>query len=197
MNIDFLRASLAKRPRYVRNALQRAAILVPLIDDEGPPRLLLTRRTETLSTHKGQVAFPGGRTEPADRDIVETALREAEEEVGLPRDRVEVLGRLDDMLTVTGDMIVTPIIGRVRQLPPLKISPYEVARAFTIPLDDLRAPTRWTTRSWATRSGEVPVYYFEHDGELLWGLSAYVALQLLDSTEAGPPFPIADYTGDP
>ena len=196
MNFDFLQASLAKRTRYVRTAVQRAGILVPVIDDQGPPCLLLTRRTESLSTHKGQVAFPGGRTEPSDHDIVETALREAEEEVGLPRDRVEVLGTLDDMLTVTGDMIVTPIIGRVRRLPPLKINPQEVARAFTIPLAHLRAPAAWTTRSWTTPSGAVPVYYFPYDGELLWGLSAYVALQLLDLTEGGPPFPIADYTGD-
>jgi hypothetical protein len=110
---------------------------------------------------------------------------------------VEILGRLDDMLTVTGDMVVTPIIGRVRQVPPLKANPGEVARVFTIPLTALRAPAGWTTRSWKTPKGSVPVYYFEYDGELLWGLSAYVTLQLLDCSAGGPPFPIADYTGDP
>ncbi len=196
MNFAHLSEALAIRRRYVRHAERRAAILVPLIDDQGPPRILLTRRTESLSTHKGQVAFPGGLVEAQDRDVEETALRESEEEIGLPRDRVEILGRLDDMLTVTGDMIVTPIIGRVRRLPPLVANPSEVARVFTIPLAALREGADWTTRSWSTRKGPVPVYYFDYDGEVLWGLSAYVTLQLLDLTEAGPPFPIADYRGD-
>lgn len=197
MNFTYLADALDSRTRYVRHAEKRAAILVPIIDDQGPPRILLTRRTESLSTHKGQVAFPGGRTEPEDRDVVDTALRESEEEVGLPRECVEVLGQLDDMLTVTGDMIVTPIVGRVRRLPPLVANPIEVARVFTIPLEPLREASGWTTRSWSTRKGPVPVYYFDYDGEVLWGLSAYVTLQLLNLSEAGPPFPIADYRGDP
>ena len=197
MNFTYLSDALASRQRYVRVAEKRAGILVPVIDDQGPPRILLTRRTESLSTHKGQVAFPGGRMEDADRDVVDTALRESEEEVGLPRDRVEILGQLDDMLTVTGDMIVTPVVGRVRRLPPLVANPGEVARVFTIPLATLREPSGWTTRSWSTRKGPVPVYYFDYDGEVLWGLSAYVTLQLLNLSEIGPPFPIADYRGEP
>ena len=106
------------------------------------------------------------------------------------------MARAAELLQVDGDRRAK-WLGMLERLPPLKINPQEVARAFTIPLADLRAPAAWTTRSWTTPSGSVPVYYFPYDGELLWGLSAYVALQLLDLTEGGPPFPIADYTGDP
>lgn len=163
-------------------------MLVPIVDDGGPARLLLTRRTEKLPTHKGQVAFPGGMSDPGDRDLVDTALRETEEEIGLPRAHVEVLGELDDFPTVTDAVAVTPVVARIARLPALRAAPDEVARIFTIPLSVLQRPEGWRMQE-VERGGIVyPLYFFDWDGESLWGLSAYITLHLLDAGGLGAPF---------
>ena len=177
------------RNRRVLPGARRAAVLVPFIDD-GDPRILLTRRTDTLSTHKGQVAFPGGKIDPEDEDEVAAALREAHEEVGLPRDSARILGKLDDFPTVGGEMIVTPVVARLPTLPPLTPNPAEVARIFTIPLAALRQRERWREKDVFFRGREWPVFYFDHDGETLWGLSAYITLHLLSMTSGGAPLEI-------
>ena len=125
---EHLQSALRSRPRRVLEHRRRAAVLVPVIDDGGPLRSLLTRRTEDTPTHKGQVAFPGGGLAPGDADAVAAALREAEEEVGLGRDAVEVIGLLDDFPTVNWASVVTPVVARVRHLPTLTADPREVAR---------------------------------------------------------------------
>jgi 8-oxo-dGTP pyrophosphatase MutT (NUDIX family) len=177
--IEKLRATLARRERGALERRARAAVLVPILDDQGPLRLLLTRRTHELPTHQGQVAFPGGHVHAADRDIVGTALREAEEEIGLAPDRVEVLGLLDDFLTHDGAVAVTPIVGRVAALPVLSPRPGEVARVFAIPVADLADPARWAMKAMVPVPGAAPVRVFHHDGEILWGLSARVVAHLL------------------
>src|SRR5207249_1662656 len=125
-------------------------------------RLLLTRRTEDLPTHAGQVAFPGGLVEPGEDDPVNTALREAEEEVGLPRDVVEVLGLLDDFPTRTDTVSVTPVVGVLRSVPPLRALAAEVARIFDIPIHDLIQADRWTCREEPRGDRRLSVYYSLH-----------------------------------
>ena len=188
MDVDALKAAIQRRKRRVQRRPKHAAVLVPIILDGDEPHLLLTRRTDTLSTHKGQVAFPGGRTEEDDVDRTATALREAEEEVGLPRGHVDILGLLDDFPTVTGDTIVTPVIGVVRRLPPLRAEPGEVARIFQIPFSALQEKERWYIRQWDFEGKPHPVYYFDWDGETLWGLSAFITLQVLDLLPERGPF---------
>lgn len=186
--VGALQRRLAERQRHTWPAKRRAGILVPIVDDGGPLRMVLTRRAETLRSHTGHVAFPGGGAEPGDADIVETALREAEEEIGLPRERVEVLGRLDDIPTVTGRQIVTPVVGRVRSLPALVPQPSEVARIFEVPFEALRVVGDWDVKPHQGPHGRTwPVYYFDYDGEMLWGLSAYVTLQLMALMPGGAP----------
>src|SRR5271155_2329305 len=107
-------------------ALRPAAVLVPLIDHADGMTVLLTQRTAHLSAHAGQISFPGGRIEPDDKDEVAAALRETEEEVGLPRERVTVIGRLDTYVTGTG-FEITPIVGIVAPPLALAIDPFEVA----------------------------------------------------------------------
>src|ERR1700674_441311 len=114
-------------------ALRPAAVLVPLVDHAGGMSVLLTQRTAHLSAHAGQIAFPGGRIEEHDPDAVAAALRETEEEVGLPRDRVSVIGRLDTYVTGTG-FEITPIVGIVAPPFVLAIDPFEVAETFEVPL---------------------------------------------------------------
>jgi len=185
--IASLRDRLPKRARRVLERPQRAAVLVPILDDGGALRLLLTRRTLDLPTHAGQVAFPGGLVEPGEEDPVNTALREADEEVGLPKGAVEVLGLLDDFPTRTDTVAVTPVVGVLRRVPPLRALAAEVARIFDIPIHDLMQADRWTWREEPRGDRRLRIYYFLHEGETLWGLSARIVLHLLEVSDLGSP----------
>ena len=116
-----------------------ASVLVPLVERDDGVHVLLTRRTEHLTEHAGQVSFPGGRADPGDADVVDTALREAEEEVGLARASVQVLGPLNTYSTVSS-FVVTPIVGLIRPPFALAPDPSEVAEAFEVPLQFLMTP---------------------------------------------------------
>jgi 8-oxo-dGTP pyrophosphatase MutT (NUDIX family) len=116
-----------------------AAVLVPLVQRDAGLQVLLTRRTEHLRDHAGQISFPGGRVEAGDLDLADTALREAEEEVGLPRSHVEVIGSLPHYTTVT-HFVVTPVVALVRPGFQLTLDPFEVAEAFEVPLQFLMTP---------------------------------------------------------
>lgn len=188
--IQHLQRRLAARQRRTLERPARAAVLVPLLFEAGPPRLLLTRRTERVATHKGQVAFPGGFFEATDADAVATALREAAEEIALAASDVEVLGLLDDLPTHDDGAVVTPVVARVRGEPALAPQVEEVARIFSIPLEELALAARWRREERLRAGVRWPVYFFEHEGETLWGLSAYFVLQLLEHLPSGAPFEV-------
>ena len=129
---------IVREKKFVQRAPAHAAVLVPIVQRERPT-VLLTERTAHLSTHKGQVAFPGGRSDPEDLDAAATALREAHEEVGLEPGQVEILGSLP--IYVTGSsFIVTPVVALVQPGFALQPNPYEVADVFEVPLDFLLNP---------------------------------------------------------
>ena len=190
-----LKDRLAARSRRMLDRPKRAAVLVPVVagTPAAPgPSLLLTRRAEHLPTHKGQVAFPGGHVDAGDAGAVGAALREAKEEVALPPEQVRILGLLDDFPTRGDDTAVTPVVGWIDALPPLSPEPGEVARIFQIPFDALARPERWR-RADVEHGGRVyPLFFFDWDGEVLWGLSAYITLSLLDLTPSGAPFPLPE-----
>ena len=127
-----------REPRFTDRHPAQAAVLVPLVQREQPT-LLLTQRTTHLSTHSGQVAFPGGRVDEGDADAVAAALREAEEEIGLPPRHVEVLGTLPTYVTGTA-FVVTPVVALVRPGFALRPNPHEVQDAFEVPLAWLMDP---------------------------------------------------------
>ena len=116
-----------------------ASVLVPLVERDDGLQVLLTRRADHLTDHAGQISFPGGRADPGDVDVVDTALREAQEEVGLPRERVQVLGPLNTYSTVSS-YVVTPIVGLIQPPFHLALDAFEVAEAFEVPLAFLMSP---------------------------------------------------------
>jgi len=153
-----------------------AAVLVPLLQREEL-ELLLTVRTEEVEHHKGQVAFPGGATEPGDLNIEATALRETREELALPPSSVEVLGRLDDMWTPSG-FIVTPVVGFVRESPVLQPQPAEVSEYFTVPLAFFLNEDNGYTKRYRRGPHEVDVWFYEYSDHTVWGLTAFIIRNL-------------------
>src|SRR5436190_6302557 len=152
-------------------ALTPAAVLVPLIDHRNGMSVLLTQRTAHLTAHAGQISFPGGRIEDTDPDAVAAALRETEEEVGLPRERVSVIGRLDTYVTGTG-FEIAPIVGIVDPPVALTIDPFEVAEAFEVPLAfilDRRNHQRVERESAGSRRSFFVLPYEERN---IWGATA-------------------------
>lgn len=154
-----------------------AAVLVPVLDG-AEPSLLFTRRTEQLRHHAGQVAFPGGRIEAADADAVEAALRESEEEIGLPRSAVRPLGYLDCFETVSG-FCVTPVVAQVAPGTPLCLQSDEVAEVFDVPLTFFLDPANLHTRRMDYRGRPRDVYEFRHGGHTIWGATAGILVNLL------------------
>jgi 8-oxo-dGTP pyrophosphatase MutT (NUDIX family) len=165
------------------DALRCAAVLIPLVRENGGWSVLLIARTDLVEDHKGQVAFPGGACEVQDGNPEMTALREAGEEIGLPADSARILGRLADYQTIS-NYLVTPVVAAVDWPFPLKLQDCEVRRAFTIPLEFLARPGNHSERMTEIRGQIVPLIYFEAwDGEVLWGISARMMLDLLTRLE--------------
>ncbi len=154
-----------------------AAVLVGLVQRDDGLHVLLTRRTEHLRDHAGQISFPGGRSEPEDAHPEATALREAEEEVGLPPDRVELLGRLPDYTTITR-FVVTPVVGLIQPPFDLKLDAFEVAEAFEVPLAFLMTPAHHRRHVFSYDGGQrqflsMPWRRSPQDGEyFIWGATA-------------------------
>ncbi len=174
--VDPYRAWFSQPPRP-------AAVLVPLLR-RGPEWhvLFIRRATNHQDPHSGQVSFPGGRCEGSDNSFIEAALRETEEEIGLPPREVAVLGRLPSVRTAT-NFLVHPVVGRIPWPYSFRIQTSEVAEVFTVPLLWLARPEHRQTRWRHPRlegSTPVPVYYFRpYQGRVIWGATARVVLLLL------------------
>lgn len=159
-----------------------AAVLMLLTRQPDDWHLVFTQRTETVQDHKGQVSFPGGVQETDDTSLVETALRESHEEIGVKPQDVRVLGQLEPMLT-RSSYLVTPVVGLIAWPYPFHPSPDEVSRIFTIPLGWLAGENRYSEKPYfrpALGFRENIIYFEEYDGELLWGISARLTVNLLE-----------------
>ena len=154
-----------------------AAVLVPVVERDDELSLLLTQRSRTLRDHAGQIAFPGGRIEPQDRDPWSAALREAHEEIGLEASRVEFAGYLPDHLIVTG-FRVTPVVGFVAPDYRLRVAAEEVDEAFEVPLAFLFDAANLRERERRIGATSFAVYDITYDGRRIWGATAGMVMTL-------------------
>jgi 8-oxo-dGTP pyrophosphatase MutT (NUDIX family) len=179
LNGDFAVAGVAREERV----LTPAAVLVPLVERCGALTVLLTRRTDHLEHHPGQVSFPGGRAEEGDAGPVETALRETREEIGLHSRHVEIAGYLDCYQTVTG-FLVTPVVGFVE--PDFDLSPdtFEVAEVFEAPLDLILDPDNRRLESIVYKGTRRQFYVLPYKDYYIWGATAAMLVNLSEKLRA-------------
>jgi 8-oxo-dGTP pyrophosphatase MutT (NUDIX family) len=169
------RERLAGRERraVVGGPLVKAAVLVPIVD-RGEAFLVFAKRTEHVGTHRGQISFPGGRVDPGDATFLDAALRESEEEVGLPRDAVEPLGALDDQETFATQFIITPWVGLVTRPVAWQPDGQEIEKVLEVPVTALLDRGNFRVEHW-TRDGVTrPVYFYDYEGETIWGATARI-----------------------
>lgn len=157
--------------------LKCAAVLIPLVWHDQEWHLLYTRRTDRVESHKGQVSFPGGACDEGETTPEQTALREAEEEIGLDPANVKVLGRMTNLITITY-FRVTPVVGVINWPAVFRVGEHEVARIFTIPLRWLADPSNRWQFDLPGRDRSL-IAYHPYDGELLWGATARMTVDFL------------------
>jgi 8-oxo-dGTP pyrophosphatase MutT (NUDIX family) len=160
---------------------RQAGVLLPLFKNATDYHLVFTKRTETVRHHKGQVSFPGGSFEPADGDLLTTALRESYEEVGIEPEHVSILGRLDDLATFSTSFTISPFVGLIPYPYPFRPNPTEVAIVFDVSLSILADPTVGRRYIRARDDGAtIEDYEFHVDGHVIWGATARLIHHFLE-----------------
>jgi len=191
--IDLIRRKLSTVTPTPRAALANksnaAAVLMPLFERAGGLHVVYIRRSDHVASHRGQVAFPGGRVDPVDATLLDAALREAHEEVGIHPSTVEVVGAFPTMQTTTSGIVVAPFVGVIPSDAPLKPQISEVAEIFDVPLAALRDPKfrgdyEWKSDGPAGRSSKFPAILY--GGQVIWGLTLRITLNLLELLDPAP-----------
>jgi len=159
-----------KKRRIIDGNLKTSAVLIPLFRNEGQCYVLLTERSDDVVFHKGQVCFPGGAQEPSDSSLLQTALRESHEEIGLEAEDIEILGELDDIITFTSNYIISPFVALVPYPYSLKTNGREVKGTFSVPLSFLMDEDNFKRDSYA----------YEYEGHIIWGATARILRQFID-----------------
>jgi len=168
----------AEMAELLGNTPRRPAAVLVGLREGVQPRLVLTVRTDNLPSHAGQVAFPGGRSDPEDADAVATALRESEEEIGLARKLVKPIGFLDRFETISG-YCITPVVARIDPEARLYPAPAEVAEVFEVPLSFFLEPTNLRRYTMEFRGHRRDMVEFVHGGHRIWGATAAMLFNLL------------------
>ncbi len=167
-------------PSPVEGTRPRAsAVLATLYEADGETWVVLTRRSSRLRSHRSEVSFPGGGHEPEDADLLATALREAWEEVRLDPSSVEVVGEVDHLSTVTSQSFIVPYVGIVPSRPALVADPAEVDAILHVALSELLDPAIWREEVWRWNGAARPIWFFELQGDTVWGATAAMLRQLL------------------
>ena len=155
-----------------------SAVLTLLADGPNGPEVLLTRRSMHLRNHRGEMSFPGGRCDPGETPI-ETALREAHEEVGLEPDRPEIVGELSHLSTVVSKSYIVPVVARLEERVELRPQTTEADRVFWLPLAELSRPGTYHAARWGTPPLDRRLHFFQLDDETVWGATAHMLVDLL------------------
>ena len=169
--------------------LRSSAVLIALFEEDGEARVLLTRRSTRLNNHRGEVSFPGGRVDVGE-STTETALREAEEEVALDLAHVEVVAHLHPIVTLASSSLIQPVVAVLDGRPEVVASPSEVERVFDVSLADLLVPGVFHEERWRrperpypkSADGSFPLWFFEVSGEMIWGATGRLLVDLLCAT---------------
>ena len=156
-----------------------AAVLILFTDRAGEPHLIFTRRTEDVDTHKGQISFPGGSRDASDQSLLITALRETEEEIGVDPTNIEVLGQLDDFLTVT-DFLISPFVGYLKNQTTFKLSSQEVAELLIVPFSVFLTDQHFEVKKWEYRQRFYDVYFYYYGKHVIWGATAFILNRVID-----------------
>lgn len=172
-------------PTFEMPGSRPAGVLVPLFEAAGEAHVVLTRRPDTMPTHQGEISFPGGGLRPGvDSTPRDAALREAEEEIALPPEAVDVVAELDTLATFGSRFTITPFVGIVDALPPLVPNPREVVKILEVPLSELLDDDAFHEEYWG--SPDRAVSFFELPGETVWGATARVLVAFLAHLTARP-----------
>jgi len=179
-SLERLRSLLAKRASIAIEApdLRRASVLIPVIRGHDAWSILFTRRAENLAAHSGQIAFPGGTVEDGE-ELPDAAMREAHEEVGIPRSAVELIGRLDDIITHSG-FLVAPFVGVIHEPIDYIMQEAEVVEVFEVPIETLLDPAKPEVRYVPFRNRQYPAYFYPHQQHEIWGLTGRMLKAFLD-----------------
>jgi 8-oxo-dGTP pyrophosphatase MutT (NUDIX family) len=194
VDLDRIRTAFSnepqRRPRPARIEgpdTRRAAVLAPVYDRDGEAFVVLTRRAQHLRSHQGEVSFPGGRRD-GDEPLVATALREAEEEIRLDPDSVEVIGELDHLTTAISSVAIAPFVGALPGVPVgLRPADAEVERILHVPLSELLEDGVFHEEIWTLGERTRPMWFFELEGDTVWGATAALLRQLLGRVLGLPP----------
>jgi 8-oxo-dGTP pyrophosphatase MutT (NUDIX family) len=185
LTLDDVRARLAKLPPGAAPVPRvggsvAAAVLVPLFESFGDVSVILTKRPDTMPSHQGEISFPGGKYEPSlDPDLRATALREANEEIGLDPGAVEIVARLEGISTVASKFVITPFVGFLRARPALVADPREVVRVLDVPLSELMADGVYREERWEVPTFDLDVQFYELTDETVWGATARILTSFL------------------
>jgi 8-oxo-dGTP pyrophosphatase MutT (NUDIX family) len=179
--IDQIAKILSSRKRRVieHPPFSHAAVLVPLFKKGEGCHLLFTRRSEQVKHHKGEISFPGGVVDEEDLELISTALREAHEEIGLERSDVQIVGILDDIVTIT-EFIVTPIVGLFPYPYPFKVSEVEIAELIEVPLSSLLNEDCFSEKEIIRGGQKEVVHAYQYEEHVIWGATARILKQFLD-----------------
>jgi 8-oxo-dGTP pyrophosphatase MutT (NUDIX family) len=175
----------ARTPQLITGTTRiPSAVLIPVFEKDNDYFVVFTERTQRVSTHKGQISFPGGRLDETDPSLLEAALRECEEEIGIARSQVEVLGRLDDCLTLVSNYIITPFVGAIPPQHDFSLNEIETASIIEVPVSDLIDPRCLAEGSEIVDGRIMPAYFYAHGRKVIWGATARILKQFLEIWQA-------------
>jgi len=183
MEKEIAKRLASRKWKQIKNEkLVPSAVLLLLVERDGQYHVLFTRRSVKVEHHKGEISFPGGTVHPDDSDLLETALREGAEEIGLARGDVMILGRLDDISTVSTGFIITPYVGILPYPYAFQINKDEVAELIFVPLGALVRDGCMKVSEMTQKGKAIKTYAFDYQGDMIWGATARILKQFLDIT---------------